>query len=197
MVDAIETTERAYVTSRTDRCLVCRRQYPAGARPWVHHLMVADRAGPEDRSPSSARLQPATLPSRSPSPTGTSSECWRANVNQTSEQLGRLYREIEARTHELAEALTYQTATGEVLKAISRSTLHLQPVLDTLVETATQLCRADKGFLFRLEDGLYRLRASFGFDQEFKQFIERPSDPARCIRNRGRAHRHGTTRAAL
>ena len=99
-----------------------------------------------------------------------------ANVNQTSEQLGRLYREIETRTHELAEALTYQTATGEVLKAISRSTLHLQPVLDTLVETATQLCRADKGFLFRLEEGLYRLRASFGFEQEFKR-------PSKTIRS--------------
>jgi signal transduction histidine kinase/HAMP domain-containing protein len=94
------------------------------------------------------------------------------NVNQTSEQLGRLYEELKARTHELTEALTYQTATGEVLKAISRSTLHLQPVLQTLVETATQLCRADKGFLFRLEEGHYRLKASFGFDQEFQRFIE-------------------------
>jgi signal transduction histidine kinase/HAMP domain-containing protein len=94
------------------------------------------------------------------------------NVNQTSEQLGRLYEELKARTHELTEALTYQTATGEVLKAISRSTLHLQPVLQTLVETATQLCRADKGFLFRLDEGHYRLKASFGFDQEFQRFIE-------------------------
>jgi signal transduction histidine kinase len=94
------------------------------------------------------------------------------NVNQTSERLGRLYQEIEARTHELAEALTYQTATGEVLKAISRTTFHLQPVLETLVETAAQLCRADKGFLFLLEEELYRLKTSFGFDEDFRRFIE-------------------------
>ena len=48
MVDAIETTERAYATSRADRDLVCRRQYSVGARPWIHHLMVADRAGQGD-----------------------------------------------------------------------------------------------------------------------------------------------------
>ena len=59
-----------------------------------------------------------------------------------------------------------------MLKAISGSTLDLQPVLDTLVERATQLCHADKGFLFRLEDGLYRLKASFGFEQDFRRFIE-------------------------
>ena len=94
------------------------------------------------------------------------------NVNRTSEQLGQLYRQIEARTRELTEALTYQTATGEVLKAISRSTLHLQPVLDTLLETAARLCRANRALLFRLDNGLYRLRASYGFSDEFKQFLE-------------------------
>ncbi len=94
------------------------------------------------------------------------------NVNRTSEQLGQLYRQIEARTHELTEALTYQTATGEVLKAISRSTLHLQPVLDTLLETAARLCRANRALLFRLDNGLYRLRASYCFSDEFKQFLE-------------------------
>jgi GAF domain-containing protein len=82
----------------------------------------------------------------------------------------RLITELRQRTGDLQESLEYQTATSEVLKVISQSGADLEPVLEMLVETAARICNADKAVLQQLRDGLFRMGASFGLSQEFKDY---------------------------
>jgi two-component system, NtrC family, sensor kinase len=65
----------------------------------------------------------------------------------------RLFEAEQQRTRELQESLEYQTAISDVLEVISRSPSDVQPVFDTILESAVRLCEGTFGVVHRLEDG--------------------------------------------
>jgi signal transduction histidine kinase len=74
----------------------------------------------------------------------------------------RLYTELQARNRELTDSLTQQTATAEILRVISSSPADLQPVLDTVVESAARYCGATDAQIWRRDDEGVRLVAHHG-----------------------------------
>jgi GAF domain-containing protein len=67
----------------------------------------------------------------------------------------RLFKELEARNRDL-------TATGEILQIIARSPTDVQPVFDTIAESALRLCGAYDSTLLLLEGQNLRLVAHDG-----------------------------------
>jgi len=92
----------------------------------------------------------------------------------------RLFDEVQARTDDLRESLTYQTAISNVLNVISRSPSDIQPVLDTIAETAQHLCQSEHAYIFRLDGDRYHLAAARDVRTERIEFLrDNPIAPDR------------------
>jgi two-component system NtrC family sensor kinase len=67
----------------------------------------------------------------------------------------RLFDEVQTKTRDLSEALTYQTGSGNILKVIASSPTEVGPVLKAIADNACEVCDAyDAAVLLRDGDDL-------------------------------------------
>src|SRR5262249_21034360 len=86
------------------------------------------------------------------------------STDHSPEQFDRL-------KHERDEALQQLAATSDVLQVISRSAFDLKSVLQTLVELAARLCKADKAAITRQIGGEFFFAEVYGFSPEFIEYV--------------------------
>jgi C4-dicarboxylate-specific signal transduction histidine kinase len=95
---------------------------------------------------------------------------------------------------ELAEVVRHRAAISEVLRVVASSPHDLQPIFDTILDSATRLCRADMGTLRLREEKSFRLVAqrlhtSTLFDRWAPPVLIEPSSfLAQQIANRSPVH---------
>ena len=74
----------------------------------------------------------------------------------------RLFDEVQAKTRDLTEALTYQTGSSNILSVIASSPTDVGPVLKAIVESACELCEAYDAIVVLKDGDDLLLRAHHG-----------------------------------
>jgi GAF domain-containing protein len=81
--------------------------------------------------------------------------------------------------NELRQSLEQQTATSEVLRVISSSPTNVQPVFDSIAESAVRLCNGQFSFVLRFDGKLMHFASSFGLSAEglnvFRKMMPMPA----------------------
>src|SRR5262249_19804588 len=76
----------------------------------------------------------------------------------------RLFKELQQKNRDLTEALDRQTATAEILRVISSSPTAIEPVFETIVQSALRLCRGGRVALFTFDGHLIHASAFANVD---------------------------------
>jgi two-component system NtrC family sensor kinase len=84
-----------------------------------------------------------------------------------------LFEEVRAKTRDLTESLRQQTATSEVLQAISNSSGDLQPIFDAMLANATHICNAKFGMMWLIEGPTARCVALHNVPPAFAELRRR------------------------
>ena len=108
----------------------------------------------------------------------------------------RLFKELDARNHDLTETLEQQTATSEILRVISSSQTDVQPVFETIAENSLRLCEATFSTVFRFDGELVHLAAlrnlapegAAAIREAFPMPLSRAGASARAIMTRSIVH---------
>jgi len=85
--------------------------------------------------------------------------------------VAELQSRLEDRDRELAEARSFQAATNEVLKVISRSAFDLSSVLGTVLENTLRLCGATRATFFTSDGDVLRFASGAGAWPGFEQYL--------------------------
>jgi len=96
---------------------------------------------------------------RDAKPTKAKVEARPSAARKPRERKGSTVRDLEKH---LAEALEREKATSEILRVIGSSSTDIQPVFDTVAESAARLCKASDTSIFRLDGDRLRRVAHHG-----------------------------------
>jgi GAF domain-containing protein len=110
----------------------------------------------------------------------------------------RLFNELQERNRDLTEALEQQTATSKILEVIASSPTDLQPVMDSIAESAARLCDAHDCHIRLIEGTRHRLVASCGLIALPSEYIEidRGTPTGRAVIDRQTIHVNDLAAAA-
>ena len=78
----------------------------------------------------------------------------------------RLLNELRQRTDDLSESLEQQVATSDVLRVISSSPTDVQPVFDSIAESAVRLCDGQFSFVMRFDGKVMDFASCCGLSAE-------------------------------